>query len=222
MNKTMLVLGVAALGAGVLVAGLRRGGEPPGPPPGEGTPRKKAPATADPPTSGAEDVARRGGARPEPPDRLEPPRVVAADGPARDVDDALRSRRAERAFWEDMGVLLELKGSPGREAARGEAMARAARHLELDAARAAAFEAATVRALEEIADAWREREESWKAAVGNITLDPEVHAKVEREIQERYESRKRAALARLEALLPADGLGGRFRERLEEWIDVLR
>lgn len=220
MNKTMLVLGVAALGAGLLVAGVRRGDDRPSPPAREGPAQRRSPVPADRATSDAGGGPRNEGrVRPAPPDRAEPLRAVSVDGPRRDLEDAIRSRRAERVFWEDMSVLLELKD---REAARREAMTRAARYLELDAARAAAFEAATARAVEEVAEAWREREGSWGTAVANIGLDPAHQERLERDIHERYESRKRAALSGLAAQLPAEGPSARFRERLEEWIDVLR
>lgn len=65
--------------------------------------------------------------------------------------------------------------------------------------------------LVELEEAGQTRDIAWAASAGE---PPGV--------QERYEADKRAALARVEAVLPRTPAGENLRARLEEWIDALR
>ncbi|HEX7901482.1 MAG TPA: hypothetical protein VF950_27230 [Planctomycetota bacterium] len=126
----------------------------------------------------------------------------------------LAERRAERDLWEELEVLPEAAGS--RPACRAIALKRTAEYLGLSGR----FEPAAAGAASEIARAW-ERRNALIEAVGG-SLAPDQRDLREREIQERYEADKRAALAGVDAVLRPEERHRRFRARLEEWIDLVR
>jgi hypothetical protein len=84
------------------------------------------------------------------------------------------------------------------------------------------FRSTVLSAVEDVNRAWAIREEGWHAVSSSAASDPELLARLEGEIQSRYESEKERALQRVAAHLGGDERRERLRERLEEWFDALR
>jgi hypothetical protein len=76
--------------------------------------------------------------------------------------------------------------------------------------------------VEDVERAWEARESGWVAVSSSAASDPELLARLEGEIQGRYESEKERALGRVAARLEGGERRERLRERLEEWFDALR
>ena len=94
--------------------------------------------------------------------------------------------------------------------------------LGLSPEEARAFRSAALSAVENVDRAWEVREAGWIAVSSSAASDPQLLARLEEEIQFRYESEKERALQRLAARLGGGERSERLRERLEEWIDAVR
>jgi hypothetical protein len=93
-------------------------------------------------------------------------------------------------------------------------------YLGFDRSRAVQFDQTTVRATEEIGQAWKIRNEAIVALPEG--LGAEERAEKERRIQEDYEEAKGQAAGRLELLLENTPRHEDFRRKLGEWIDGVR
>lgn len=202
-HRTILILGVLVLGAIALASAMRsspEGGRPP-------LRRQREPLErpTEPPVLATIRVEKA----------VTPPlplktRTVTADRPA------------DPPFWEGMSALLEARLDSDPHVHRTAVVEETARYLGLDKIGAEVFQTASRLALEEIDQAWRVREDQWLTISANVSLEGDQREQVEREIQARYETQKRAALDRLEGMLGVGARSQDLKERLEEWIDVLR
>jgi len=151
-----------------------------------------------------------------PADTSAPPETVAR------TEAGPRNAEPEAVFWEEVGSLLEARPSLGEEGQRKSILEATSRYLGLDRTQAQVFEAVTRQAIQEIESSWQMREVGWLAVSANVTLDAELREQAERDVQERYETGKKQALARIEAVLGSGPRSALLRERLEEWMDAVR
>jgi hypothetical protein len=129
-------------------------------------------------------------------------------------------RHAEQDFWDDLGTLLDVRSKVEPAKYRETVSALTAEYLGLDPSRRSAFDETSAQATEEIAQAWKIRNEAIVAVPEGLSA--EARAEEERQIQERYEQAKAQASSRVESLLGDSPRHEHFRLKLGEWIDAVR
>jgi hypothetical protein len=143
--------------------------------------------------------------------------------PTRDLSDLARRkalRRAEEEYWEDLGLLQEERLTVTPETHRGRVLMRTTVYLGLEPALATAFEETAARSTQEIAEAWKARNEAIVGLPEGLSADE--RAQKEHQIQQRYETAKEQSSSRVVAFLGTNPRHDRFRQRLGEWIDAMR
>jgi len=129
-------------------------------------------------------------------------------------------RHAEQDFWDDLGTLLEARSKVEPAKYRETVSALTGEYLGLDPSRRAVFDETSAQATEEIAQAWKIRNEAIVALPESIGA--EARAEKEQQIQESYEQAKAQASSRVESLLGNSPRHEHFRLKLGEWIDAVR
>ena len=131
------------------------------------------------------------------------------------VAELVREQKELQNLWKDLGVLGQLKKQLGEEKHREVVLAATTEYLGLDASRAEAFRWQADLVRHDLQRAQEERQAAYDAL--KTSGAKKGGANQSREIWNRYNEKRRTAVARLETGLDSGPRHEHFKENLQRW-----